>query len=521
MDPKLWRAFAGDLAHLHTVGSEVYYFVQGHVEQATYAPKLSPAVLSNPVSKCLVTGVGLDADALTDEVLIKINLHPIRPGEGRSEVVSRLGCSEVNVISKFAKVLTSSDANNGGGFSVPRYCAVSIFPPLNFQADPPVQTLAITDVHGVVWKFRHIYRGTPRRHLLTTGWSKFVNHKKLIAGDSVVFAKNSRGEMFVGIRRARSNRPFTSGECSRVEENPSGDGDPRNFSRRTIGRVPPEVVATAAELAAQFKPFEVVFYPRIGLSQFVVPVEIVNNSMKYQWYPGIRVKLPTETEDTLRTQWHQGTIISVSIPEHDPWKGSPWRMLEITWEETDAPPNGKYVCPWEVELAGPAPPIQPSLHIAKRPRGHSKSGQLNGEAELFSPMMRVGDSSMEQFNQALLSFNSFPAGMQGARQNFLCESGLFDNPYKETTNAEPSTQMVSQVVSTDLHIGSAQSDTLSPDSQASVLSFATESADNQLSNSTEAGVTSFQLFGQIIHLNPPPENGANTDDVDMTSNQSD
>ena len=179
------------------------------------------------------------------------------------------------------------------------------------------------------------------------------------------------------------------------------------------------------------------------------------------------------------------------------------------------------MCPWEVELAGPAPPIQPSLHIAKRPRGHSKSGQLNGEAELFSPMMRVGDSSMEQFNQALLSFNSFPAGMQGARQNFLCESGLFDNPYKETTNAEPSTQMVSQVVSTDLHIGSAQSDTLSPDSQASVLSFATESADNQLSNSTEAGVTSFQLFGQIIHLNPPPENGANTDDVDMTSNQSD
>ncbi|KAI4994979.1 hypothetical protein ZWY2020_034882 [Hordeum vulgare] len=37
------------------------------------------------------------------------------------------------------------------------------------------------------FKFRHIYRGTPLRHLLTTGWSNFVNEKKLLAGDSIVF----------------------------------------------------------------------------------------------------------------------------------------------------------------------------------------------------------------------------------------------------------------------------------------------------------------------------------------------
>lgn len=170
--------------------------------------------------------------------------------------------------------------------------------------------------------------------------------------------------------------------------------------------------------------------------------------------------------------------------------------------------------PWEVELATPTPPIPSPLHPAKKFRGPQKSGMVNGEADLFSPMMRFGDSTMGQFNPSFLSFNSFPAGMQGARQNIFCESGLF-NPYNEITppscdensmcklNPAPMTQ----TVSTDLQIGSAQSDTLSPDSQASVLSFATGTAENHTCNSTKAGVNSFQLFGQVIYTNLPVENG--------------
>lgn len=532
MDPNLWRAFAGNSAHIHTVGSEVYYFVQGHVEQATYVPTLSRSVIANPTTKCIITSADYSADSLSDEVCLKLNLNPIRPGESGSELVSGFGCSDEgsgkrNRIEKFAKILTSSDANNGGGFSVPRYCADSIFPPLNYQVEPPVQTLSITDVHGVVWNFRHIYRGTPRRHLLTTGWSKFVNHKKLVAGDAVIFARNSSGDMFVGIRRVTSTRAIVGGDCSRwniqigggggrcnVEEKRSGDGGNDNFSRSNIGKVPAEAVANAAELSAQFKPFEVVYYPRAGLSEFVVPAEKVNNSMNYQWYSGIRVKMPLETEDSLKTQWYQGTVTSASVPAHGPWKGSPWRMLEVTWEETDALQSAKYVSPWEVELATPTPPIPSPLHPAKKFRGPQKSGMVNGEADLFSPMMRFGDSTMGQFNPSFLSFNSFPAGMQGARQNIFCESGLF-NPYNEITppscdensmcklNPAPMTQ----TVSTDLQIGSAQSDTLSPDSQASVLSFATGTAENHTCNSTKAGVNSFQLFGQVIYTNLPVENG--------------
>jgi len=74
------------------------------------------------------------------------------------------------------------------------------------------------DLHGIEWKFRHIFRGKqfffpfnsallclqwlgllhnllntilnagqPKRHLLTTGWSVFVSAKRLVAGDSVLF----------------------------------------------------------------------------------------------------------------------------------------------------------------------------------------------------------------------------------------------------------------------------------------------------------------------------------------------
>ncbi|KAM1529996.1 hypothetical protein EV2_019754 [Malus domestica] len=57
-----------------------------------------------------------------------------------------------------AKTLNQYDANNGSGFFVPRYYAETIFPKLDYSADPPVQMVIAKDVHGEVWKFRHIYR---------------------------------------------------------------------------------------------------------------------------------------------------------------------------------------------------------------------------------------------------------------------------------------------------------------------------------------------------------------------------
>lgn len=316
---------------------------------------------SKPLILCRIAAVQFLADPQTDEVFAKLVLHPTNPqlstlfgssrtrdsegGEGGGGGDDDIDDDdeeeqgEEDKVVSFAKILTPSDANNGGGFSVPRFCADSIFPPLNYQAEPPVQTLSVTDVHGVVWDFRHIYRGTPRRHLLTTGWSKFVNHKKLVAGDSVVFMRNLRREMFVGVRRAvRSSS--SSGDCSRwssqfgwpmrvkaEEDSCNRDG----MSRSGRGRLSAEAVAEAAELAAQGLPFEVVYYPRVGWSDFVVKAELVEEALKVFWTAGMRLKMAMETEDSSRMTWFQGTVSTASPPDSGPWRGSPWRMLQVWW----------------------------------------------------------------------------------------------------------------------------------------------------------------------------------------------
>jgi hypothetical protein len=126
----------------------------------------------------------------------------------------------------------------------------------NFQdylQQPPAQELVARDLHDQEWHFRHIYRGEqclefflwtsvgesdlqldtcycrffssyfmksptrsnnlsstflcgtgkPRRHLLTTGWSIFVNNKRLQAGDSVLFIRDDQGQLLLGIRRVQ------------------------------------------------------------------------------------------------------------------------------------------------------------------------------------------------------------------------------------------------------------------------------------------------------------------------------
>ncbi|KAH1199188.1 Auxin response factor 4 [Glycine max] len=60
-------------------------------------------------------------------------------------------------------------------------------PPLDYKQQIPSQELVAKDLHGMEWKFRHIYRGKPRWHLLTTGWSIFVSQKNLVSGDAVLF----------------------------------------------------------------------------------------------------------------------------------------------------------------------------------------------------------------------------------------------------------------------------------------------------------------------------------------------
>jgi hypothetical protein len=302
VDPKLWQSCAGDSIKIPKLHSKVYYFPLGHLEHANPSPNTQSLFLINHYRSfipCIISAVDLLADPHTDEVFAKMLLTPITEGTIEPpDVLHEDQENNVEVVSSF-KTLTRSDASNGGGFSVLRECADKIFPPLDLNAKPaPVQQLFFTDVHGEEWKFRHIFSGFPLRNLITTGWSKFVDKKKLVVGDSLVFLKNSAGRIFVGIRR--------------------------KFDASRSGKTTEKAVMEAVELAEKNKAFEVVYYPTVGVGDnFVVDAKVVEDAMKVNWNCGMRVKLPLKNDDSSKRTLI-GTISNLYNPSN-----RPWRMLEV------------------------------------------------------------------------------------------------------------------------------------------------------------------------------------------------
>ncbi|KAE8722109.1 Auxin response factor 1 [Hibiscus syriacus] len=140
----------------------------------------------------------LQAELETDEVYAQITLQPeadqsepMSPDPFPIEAPKR-------AVHSFCKILTASDTSTHGGFSVLRKHATECL--LHCQATP-TQELIAKDLHGYEWRFKHIFRGKPRGHLLTTGWSTFITSKRLVAGDAFVFLRGDNGEVRVGVRR--------------------------------------------------------------------------------------------------------------------------------------------------------------------------------------------------------------------------------------------------------------------------------------------------------------------------------
>lgn len=446
LDSQLWHACAGGMVQMPVVNSRVFYFPQGHAEHAQASVDFGVSSRIPGLLLCRVAAIKFLADPETDEVYAKLRLVPL--GNSNNEVsydddggLGSNGSESNEKPASFAKTLTQSDANNGGGFSVPRYCAETIFPRLDYTADPPVQTVIAKDVHGEIWKFRHIYRGTPRRHLLTTGWSAFVNQKKLIAGDSIVFLRAENGDLCVGIRRAKRGigggpespsggwNPM-SGNCVspfggfsmflREDENKLMRNGCGGLSSNSGGgsrggkRVRAESVIEAASLAANGQSFEVVYYPRASTPEFCVKASAVRAAMRIQWCSGMRFKMAFETEDSSRISWFMGTISSVQVADPIRWPNSPWRLLQVTWDEPDLLHNVKRVSPWLVELVSNMPIIH--LSPFSPPRKKLRLPQhpdfpLDGQFPLPS---FTGNPLGPSSPLCCLSDNT-PAGIQGAR----------------------------------------------------------------------------------------------------------
>ncbi|KAJ7566818.1 hypothetical protein O6H91_02G119800 [Diphasiastrum complanatum] len=455
LDSQLWHACAGGMVQLPCVGTKVIYFPQGHAEQSATLPHFPCALAPSPTLPCRVLSVKFLADVETDEVYARMRLQPEPTFAAQQEQppAAAAVAEQIEKPASFAKTLTQSDANNGGGFSVPRYCAETIFPRLDYSVDPPVQTVLAKDVHGEVWKFRHIYRGTPRRHLLTTGWSTFVNQKKLVAGDAIVFLRSASGELRVGVRRSMRAASVGNGSdgLSWHTSAPAGvSGHPRPLSRwemkpqpadisgyseflatsdagrpgstssfaRNRARVTAKSVLEAATLAAAGEPFEVIYYPRASTAEFCVRAQAVKASLDHNWYPGMRFKMAFETEDSSRISWFMGTISAVQPADPIFWPNSPWRLLQVSWDEPDLLQGVSRVSPWQVELVSTVPMQLPPFSLPKKKFRVAQPPEFQmseNQGFMGLSMATLANSVLGQVNPWHSFSSDVPAGMQGAR----------------------------------------------------------------------------------------------------------
>nr|QGJ03862.1 ARF6.1 [Eucommia ulmoides] len=369
LNSELWHACAGPLVCLPAVGSRVVYFPQGHSEQvAASTNKEVDLHIPNysclpPQLICQLHNVTMHADVETDEVYAQMTLQPLSPQEQKEAFLPvDLGASSKQPTNYFCKTLTASDTSTHGGFSVPRRAAEKVFPPLDFSQQPPAQELIARDLHDNEWKFKHIFRGQPKRHLLTTGWSVFVSAKRLIAGDSVLFIWNEKNQLFLGIRRA--NRPQTVMPSSVLSSDSMHLG----------------LLAAAAHAAATNSRFTIFYNPRASPTEFVIPLaKYVKAVYHTRVSVGMRFRMLFETEES-SVRRYMGTITGISDLDPVRWPNSYWRSVKVGWDESTAGERQPRVSLWEIEplttfpmypspfalrLKRPWPPGLPSLNGIK------------------------------------------------------------------------------------------------------------------------------------------------------------
>ncbi|KAL1350133.1 hypothetical protein AAHE18_06G003100 [Arachis hypogaea] len=313
---ELWRLCAGPLMDVPCVQDIVFYFPQGHIELLPEPTEQELRQMKNQKSPkydlpskilCRVIDVKCLAEMETDEVYARITLQP------------------------------SSD---------------------DMTMENPTQELVAKDIHGVEWKFKHIYRGHPKRHLLTTGWSAFVAAKKLVVGDSFVFLRGENGQLRVGVRRLNPPQSPT----------PSSVVSTQNMR---LG-----VIVTASHSVMTSTMFVVYYKPRT--SQFIVSLNKYIDTMNNDFKIGMRFKMRHEGEDPLDKRFC-GTIVGVG-DESQEWLNSQWRSLKVRWDEPATMQRPDRVSCWEIEplVTSPLNMIQP---MAKGKRSRHAEASSSGSKE--------------------------------------------------------------------------------------------------------------------------------------------
>lgn len=340
---ELWRACAGPLVDVPQRGERVFYFPQGHMEQleASTNQELNQQIPRfNLPSKilCHVMNIELKAEPETDEVYAQITLIPEKNQDEPRSPDSYSAEPPRPKVHSFCKILTASDTSTHGGFSVLRKHANECLPPLDMSQPTPTQELVAQDLHGYEWHFKHIFRGQPRRHLLTTGWSTFVTSKRLVAGDAFVFLRGDNGDLRVGVRRlVRQQSPMPPSVISSQSMH--------------LG-----VLATARHAVNTSTLFTVYYKPRS--SQFIVGVNKYLEAVNHGFSIGMRFNMRFEGEDSPERRF-TGTIVGVEDVSPQ-WSGSRWRSLKVQWDEAASFQRPDKVSPWEIEPFVASIPINPT-----------------------------------------------------------------------------------------------------------------------------------------------------------------
>ncbi|XP_047156366.1 auxin response factor 2A-like isoform X1 [Vigna umbellata] len=391
---ELWHACAGPLVTVPREGERVFYFPQGHIEQVEastnqVADQHMPVYDLPPKILCRVINVQLKAEPDTDEVFAQVTLLP-EPNQNENDVEKEppLPPPPRFHVHSFCKTLTASDTSTHGGFSVLRRHADECLPPLDMSKQPPTQELAAKDLHGNEWRFKHIFRGQPRRHLLQSGWSVFVSSKRLVAGDAFIFLRGENGELRVGVRRAM----------------------------RQQGNVPSSVIsshsmhlgvlATAWHAILTGTMFTVYYKPRTSPAEFIVPYDQYMESLKNSYSIGMRFKMRFEGEEAPEQRF-TGTIVGIEDSDPKRWRESKWRCLKVRWDETSNTPRPERVSPWKIEPALAPPALNPlSMPRPKRPRSNAVPSSPDS-----SVLTREAASSKVSVDPS--PANGFPRVLQG------------------------------------------------------------------------------------------------------------
>ncbi|KAK1440408.1 hypothetical protein QVD17_06235 [Tagetes erecta] len=369
---ELWHACAGPLVNVPREGEHVYYFPQGHMEQLEASmhqgsDQQLPSFNLPAKILCKVMNVQLRAEPETDEVYAQITLLPDPDQIELTSPDPPLPESSSCSVRSFCKTLTASDTSTHGGFSVLRRHADECLPPLDMSQQPPWQELVASDLHGNEWHFRHIFRGQPRRHLLTTGWSVFVSAKKLVAGDAFIFLRGEKGELRVGVRRFM--RPLNNMPSSVISSHSMHLG----------------VLATASHAIATGTLFSVFYKPRTSRSEFIVSLNKYLEAQHYKLSVGMRFKMRFEGEEIPERRF-TGTIVGVGDTASSKWLDSEWRSLKVQWDEPSSILRPDRVSPWELEpLEASSNPLNPPP--PQRSKRARPSVQLSSVPDLSAPGM--------------------------------------------------------------------------------------------------------------------------------------